>query len=245
MSTTSIIIPTYNGLELLQACVDSIRTYTQTNYEIIVVDNGSTDGTLHYCMNERIPFVSLPDNRGFPIACNAGLKVASGDELVLLNNDCTVTSNWLSNMLNCLYSAEDIGIVGPTTNYASGKQQVDLVFETMEEFQWIAYDLNQPDPSKWQQIDRLVGLCFVFRRSFMDQIGLLDEQFTPGHYEDDDYCYRARLAGYRLIMAGDVIIHHKGSASFRKQAIEEIEKLITINHQKFIDKWGVDPRNFI
>ena len=79
----------------------------------------------------------------------------------------------------------------------------------------------------------------------MDKIGLLDEQFSPGHYEDDDYCYRTRLAGYKLTIAGDAHVHHHGSASFKLHAPEQLAELPKINYQKFINKWGVAPREFI
>lgn len=239
MNATSIIIPSYNGRHLLMDCIYSIRKHTAPPYEIIVVDNGSGDGTADYCRQEQITFVSLPENRGFPYACNVGLKVASGDNLLLLNNDTIVSVNWLSNMLHCLRSKEDIGIVGPLTNYASGKQQIHM----LSNFDDMAQQLNRPDSNKWQTAQRLVGLCFLFKRELMEQIGLLDERFSPGHYEDDDYCYRARLAGFRLMIAGDVFIYHHGSASFGQK--DDLKQLIAANHQKFIEKWSVDPKVFI
>jgi GT2 family glycosyltransferase len=79
----------------------------------------------------------------------------------------------------------------------------------------------------------------------MDRIGLLDERFSPGHYEDDDYCYRSRQEGYRLMIAGDVLVHHHGSASFRKQGQEDLDRLVETNYRKYMDKWGVDPRSFM
>jgi GT2 family glycosyltransferase len=184
---TSIIIPSYNGKELVQSCVESIRKHTKEPYEIIVVDNGSEDRTIEYCLDEKITFVSLPMNVGFPGACNIGMKVASGDALLLLNNDVVVTENWLSNMLKCLCSSREIGIVGPCTNEVSGNQQVE----------------------------RLVGFCFLIKRELVERIGYLDEQFAPGYYEDDDYCHRAKQAGYELRIAGDVLVYHRGTASFK------------------------------
>jgi GT2 family glycosyltransferase len=245
MSLTSIIIPTYNGLPLLAECVEAIQKYTDVPYEIIVVDNGSIDGTTSFCKANHIRFLSLPENRGFPIACNYGMLLASGDNLLLLNNDVVVSHRWLTNLLHCLHSSSSIGIVGPVTNYVSGRQKVDVSYENLDEFHWMADAMNRSDRSKWQDVSRIVGLCFLFKRELMDRIGLLDERFSPGHYEDDDYCYRSRQAGYRLIIAGDVLVHHHGSASFRKQGQEELDRLVETNYRKFIDKWGVDPRSFM
>lgn len=242
MKKTSIIIPTFNGRELLKDCIYSIKRHTNEPYEIIVVDNGSSDGTVDICRQEGINFISLAYNIGFPAACNKGLKIATGDTLLLLNNDVIVTRNWLQNMLNCLNSETKIGIVGPLTNYASGKQQIDMPYTSLEE---MSNQLNEPDASKWLQVDRIVGLCFLFKRELMDRIGLLDERYSPGHFEDDDYCYRARNAGYTFRIAGDVFVFHHGSASFAKQDMSQVKHLIDTNKQKFMDKWGVDPTIYV
>lgn len=245
MSATSIIIPTYNGLPLLRECLQAIETYTDSPYEVVVVDNGSTDGTTDYCLKKPVTLLSLPENRGFPAACNVGMRASSGSELLLLNNDVVVSHGWLANMLSCLYSDSRIGIVGPLTNYASGKQQMELAYDGLDQFHQLAETLNRPDPQKWIKAKRIVGLCFLFKRELMERIGLLDERFSPGHYEDDDYCYRARLADYRLMIAGDTVVHHHGSMSFRKDGQEALDRLVQTNFHKFVDKWGIDPKGFI
>jgi GT2 family glycosyltransferase len=242
---TSIIIPSYNGKELLINCVKSIRDYTDLPYEIIVVDNGSNDGTVEFCLKEKITFISIANNRGFPAACNLGMRISSGDTLLLLNNDIVVSHNWLSNQLACLYSSEEIGIVGPYTNYASGKQMLPSNYDNIKQFHDEALKRNKPDSNLWQPIERIVGICFLIKRKLFEKIGYLDEQFSLGHYEDDDYCYRARQAGYKLMLAGDVIIHHYGSTSFHKLDPLKLQELIERNFIKFYIKWGVDPHQFI
>ncbi|MBP2002125.1 GT2 family glycosyltransferase [Paenibacillus shirakamiensis] len=242
---TSIIIPTFNGLHLLTSCVASIRKHTFTPIEIIIVDNGSTDGTAEYCVHEGLILVSLPTNIGFPSACNRGLKLASGDQIMLLNNDCLASPRWLSNLLTALYSAPEIGMVGPVTNYASGKQQVPISYRSSAEFEQFASLYNQPDASKWMETRRIVGLCLLMKRSTRIAIGLLDERFSPGHFEDDDYCYRAALQGYKMLICGDTFIHHEGSASFKAGHPEGWSDIVNQGRQRFIDKWGVDPHQFI
>jgi len=242
MKKTSIIIPTYNGRELLKDCIYSIKRHTDEPYEIIVVDNGSTDGTLDICRQEELSFISLAANTGFPAACNRGLKIASGDALLLLNNDIIVTRNWLGNMLKCLYSAEDVGIVGPLTNFASGRQQIGIPYTNIED---MTDRYNKPDSGKWMEIDRVVGFCFLFKRELMERIGLLDEQFSPGHFEDDDYCHRAKSAGYQLRVAGDVFIFHHGNSSFLQQDESKVKQLIESNRHRFISKWGFDPAIYV
>ncbi|GGF60023.1 glycosyl transferase [Paenibacillus albidus] len=245
MTRTSIVIPTYNGLDLLRSCVESIRACTAESYEIIVVDNGSGDGTDAYCRAEKIPFISLPGNRGFPGACNLGLLFASGDELLLLNNDVVVSQGWLTNLKAALYSAPNVGIVGPVTNYASGRQQIKTDYADLAGFHRAAALANRANPAKWQETKRLVGLCFLFKRELLDTVGLLDERFSPGHYEDDDYCYRARIKGYRLLIAGDCLVHHEGSASFKEVYRAGWHELLERNRRLFMEKWQVDPESFM
>lgn len=146
MTMTSIIIPTYNGLELLRTCVEAIRAYTETPYEIIVIDNASKDGTDTYCRTNNLTFISLPENRGFPVACNMGMQLASGDELLLLNNDVVVSQGWLRNLKAALYSAPDVGIAGPVTNYASGQQQVKTAYSDIPGFHAEARQANLKIP---------------------------------------------------------------------------------------------------
>jgi len=240
----SIIIPTFDRLDLLQACVASIREHTESEYEIVVVDNGSRDGTIDWCAAEKLAFVSLPANAGFPTACNKGLRLATGDTLVLLNNDTIVTARWLDNLLAALYSSPSVGMVGPVANYCSGKQQVKYSYDSFEEFQRIAAEVNRSNPEKWTKTDRLVGFCLAFRREVMERIGLLDERFAPGHFEDDDYCLRARLENFELLICHDCLIHHEGSASFKMDAAAQ-RRLIERNYRLFLEKWKIDPHVFI
>lgn len=245
MTHASIVIPTFNKLELLVRCVTSIRAHTGEPHEIVVVDNGSTDDTVNWCrMQGDINLLALPTNEGFPSACNRGLRLASGDTLVLLNNDTVVSPNWLGNLTRALYSSLDVGIVGPLANTASGTQQTPQAYGNLAEFAGFAQAFNAPDPVKWRHTLRLVGLCMAFRRDMYDRIGELDERFSPGHYEDDDYCYRARLAGFRLLICGDTLLHHEGSASFGENPQEQA-LLVVRNYRLFMDKWHVDPRGFI
>lgn len=247
MTLTSIVIPTYNGLPMLQQAVASIRTYTdpsQTPYELIVVDNASSDGTGSWCVQQGIRLISLPSNTGFPIACNKGLRLARGDQLLLLNNDVTVSASWLKGLLDTLHSDASIGMAGPVSNYVSGRQKVEHLCTTMEEFHCSAAEVYaRSEPA--QPILRLVGFCMLFKRELYDQIGELDERFSPGHYEDDDYCLRARMHGFTLMMCPHVFVHHQGSASFKRDAAAAVARLVETNRQRFVDKWKLDPAQFM
>ena len=100
---TSIVIVTYNQLGCTRACLDSIRFVTDEPYELIVVDNGSTDGTVEYLRScPDVKLIENPDNRGFPAAANQGIRASNGAQVLLLNNDVLVTTGWLRRMLDAL-----------------------------------------------------------------------------------------------------------------------------------------------
>ncbi|MBJ6363823.1 glycosyltransferase family 2 protein [Paenibacillus sp. GCM10012307] len=248
MQLTSIVIPSCDGLILLKGAVAAIRNFTcqeETPYEIIIADDGSRDGTAEWCREEGLRFVSLPYNSGFPAACNKGMRMASGEYILLLNHDVTVTVNWLANLHRALASECRIGMVGPVTNYASGRQQVEGSYTTMEEFQKLAVAVNTTDPDNWEETPRLAGLCLLFTRSFYDHVGDLDERFSPGYYVDDDVCFRARKLGYKLLICRDALIHHEGSVSFREHDQSHLQALLKRNRELFIEKWQVDLDHYI
>lgn len=213
-SLTSIIIPSYNGLHLLEPCIESIQRYTQVPYEIIVVDNKSADRTTDYCISNKITFISLSNNVAAPVACNKGFRIAAGEQLLLINNDVITSPRWLSNLLVALHSDERVGMVGPVmTNYTNSREQIKQNYSNIKRFQRIAEKTNHSDPTKWEVTERLVGSCMLFKRSMMKEIGMLNERFSPEHNEDNDYCYRARMRGYRLLMCKDTLVHHEGSTN--------------------------------
>lgn len=239
---TSIVILTYNNLEYTKQCIESIRKYTDKGtYEIIVVDNASSDETVQW-LNEQddIKKILNSKNQGFPKGCNQGIEVSTGDNVLLLNNDVIVTPNWLKNLTTALYSGEQIGAVGAITNSCSNNQAIQVNYKDYDELIAFAKRVNVSDPIRWKERIRLIGFCMLIKRNVVDKIGLLDERFTPGNFEDDDYSYRIRQAGYKLLLCKDSFIHHYGSTSFSKD-IEKYNKLLNTNKQKFKDKWGFDP----
>ncbi|MWV46854.1 glycosyltransferase [Paenibacillus sp. HJL G12] len=237
---TSIVIPSYNQAEYLARCIDSIETHTAEPYEIIVVDNGSTDETATYLgkRSGHLRFKRLENNRGFAGGVNQGLMMAKGDTIVILNNDTLVTPNWLTCMMRCLESDPLIGAVGPVTNYISGEQQIVVPYEHEEQMWEYAAARGGPDDTKWKQTDRLVGFCVLFKREVLEQIGYFDEGFRIGNYEDDDWIIRLRLCGLKLVIAGDSFIHHFGSVSMKNLGQEQFHAVHGHNELYYTGKWG-------
>lgn len=240
---TSIVILTYNQLEYTKECIESIRSYTNPDsYEIIIVDNSSEDSTREWLQEQKdIRTILNEENLGFPRGCNQGIEAASGDNILLLNNDVVVTESWLGNMLSALYSEETIGAVSCVTNRCSYNQTVPTNYSTLNEMQKYARNFNSLNPVKWEERLKLVGFCLLIRSSVIQKVGLLDELFTPGNYEDDDYSIRIRQAGYKLLLCKDTFIHHYGSVSFKGRGQDlRYQQLLNKNKQKFQKKWGFD-----
>lgn len=235
---TSIVIPTFNQLEYTRWCVASIRFFTTEPYELIVVDNGSSDGTREYLQTQKdIRPILNEMNGGFAKACNQGIRQAAGDFVLLLNNDTAVAAGWLRNMINCLESNPAIGIVGPRTNFAKGPQSLQVDYANMDEMFAFSCQFNaKPDPSKWFELEMAVGFCMLVKRQVIESVGLLDERFGIGFFEDDDYCRRVRLKEFRIMCAGDTFVHHFGSRSFIGNKIDR-DRLVQENWRKYAAKW--------
>ena len=246
---TSIIILSYNTLELMQLCIQSIHAHTEAGtYEIIVVENASTDGSAEWLKaQEDLVYIYNDENRGFPGGCNQGLTAATGRDLLLLNSDTVVTKDWLKNLRLALYSNARVGAVSCVTNYCSNSQQIEVPYERLEDMQAFAARHNASNPALWRKRATLVGFCYLFKREVFDKVGFLDERFSPGNFEDDDYSLRILQAGYDLLICQDTFIHHFGHGSFLKGGTEQemleklkrAEALVERNQALFQEKWRV------
>jgi GT2 family glycosyltransferase/trans-aconitate methyltransferase len=237
---TSIIILTYNNLIYNQICIDSIRKYTEEDtYEIIVVDNNSTDGTREWLKNQKDVFVILNnENVGFPKGCNIGIAASkSENDILFLNNDTVVTPMWLNNLKTCIYSDDKIGAVASITNNCSNYQSISVTYIDIQDMIPFAQANNVSSSKKWEEKSRLVAFCMLVKRDVLEKTGIMDERFTPGNFEDDDLCMRIIESGYKMMLCNDSFIHHFGSSSFNKDNTKFNNLLIT-NGKKFEDKWG-------
>lgn len=238
---TSIIIVTHNQLSYTHQCIESIQLYTDEPYELIFIDNGSTDGTPEYLKNISGAQVILnDDNLGFPAAVNQGIDKAKGSNIVLLNNDTIVTTGWLHHMLAALAEDEAIGLVGACSNNVSGPQQVPAGYAQLNELDGFAWDRGQALSGRITDLERLVGFCLLISCKVISEIGTLDEQFGVGMFEDDDYCRRARSAGYRTVIAEAAFVHHFASVTFKATGVH-FSQLMTDNQLKYEKKWT--PQN--
>lgn len=250
MNKTSIIILSYNTYEITKGCIESIRKFTAAgSYEIIVVDNASKDASAAWLKRQKdIKLIINKENKGFPGGCNQGMVAAEqGNDILLLNSDTIVTPNWLENLQKALYSAENIGAVSCVTNYCSNVQTIEASYSNYDELIQFAEKFNHSNPVLWEVRPRLVGFCYLIKNVAYQHVGLLDERFAPGMFEDDDYSIRLIMLGYRLLVCRDTFIHHYGSESFTKHRtpeeqvakIKAFNELLACNQKKISEKWQV------
>jgi GT2 family glycosyltransferase/SAM-dependent methyltransferase/glycosyltransferase involved in cell wall biosynthesis len=241
----SIVVVTYNNLALNRLCLESIARNTEyPNYEVIVVDNASADGTPAYLKHvaSRFPNVSVilnAENLGFAKANNQGIGRALGEYIVLLNNDTIVPPGWLTRLLRYLDDPQ-VGLVGPVTNFVGNEAKIDVPYTRYTEFETFARDYTTAHEGLVADIHMLAMFCIAMRRETYVKVGQLDEQFGLGMFEDDDYSHRVRESGLRVICAADIFIHHVGQASFKKLIRSgTYDELFDRNKGLFEAKWGI------
>ena len=225
-------------------CLDSIYAKTGApEFEVIVVDNASSDGTPGFLRTyaETKPNLKLilnSTNLGFSRGNNQGAANAAGDYLVFLNNDVVVTMGWLSTLTAYLKDPQ-VGMVGPVTNSSGNECQIHVGYDDLDGLDEFAERYTRENQGRSSDIRMLPFQCVAMRKSLYEEIGPLDERFGIGMFEDDDYALRVARKGYRILCAEDVFIHHWGSASFSKMIYTEYWDLFKANLEKFEDKWGI------
>jgi GT2 family glycosyltransferase len=242
----TIVVPCFGQLEHTRRCVEALARHTRTPWELVAVDNGSTDGTPGFLRGlgagaaSRVEVITNPENRGFPAACNQGLAAARGDYLVLLNNDAIVTHAWLDQLIALAESDARIGMAGPMTNYASPPQLVpDATYADLADMDRFARSWRAEHRGRWFRASKLSGFCLLIKRAAYEAVGGLDERFGLGLFDDDDLSLRVRQAGFDLVVAMDLFVHHSGSRTFAGAGIDQAA-LLAENLAKFEGKWGPD-----
>lgn len=239
----SIVIVTYGNRDLNRLCLESVFARTEwPRYEVLVVDNGSSDGTPELLAglaraHETLRVIALPANRGYPAACNLGLAAAAGDPLVLLNNDTVVTRGWLTALRRHLTASRELGMVGPVTNAIANEARIEVGYEGLEELpRWASAWVSEHDGES-VSIGMLAFFCVALRRAAFQDVGPLDERFGLGLFEDGDYNRRLRARGWEVRCVRDAFVHHWQNASFRRLGKEAYFALYEENRRKFEEKW--------
>ena len=243
----SILILAYNRLEKTRRCVESVLAHTAgIEYELILLDNGSTDGTLEYFKQ-----ISYPHKKIIHISKNLGAAYSTltisvddfGRFVCFLANDLIVTPNWLHNLLTCIKSDDRIGIANPVSSNTSNLQCVEFPYKTEREMQQKARQFNRSDPRKWEDRQRLITLGTLIRKEVLLAGGwpLSDAGFFHD-FGDDDMTFAIRRLGYRTVLAGDTWICHDHDLRHGEgKDPAEFQKSIQIGRENFQEKYfGVD-----
>jgi GT2 family glycosyltransferase len=218
MAFASVIIPVWNGIDDLPACLAALADQSHTTLEIIAVDNASTDGSANWIATHypAVRLIRNPHNLGFGGACNAGMAQAKGDLLVLLNQDTIVRREWLAALVSVMEENAEIGIAGSKALYPDGTiQHAGGTIDVRGASAHLGY--RQEDEGRFDRladVEYVTGASLALRRTLYQQIGGFDPGFSPAYLEDVDLCWRARAAGWRVVyVPQSVLVHNERSVA--------------------------------
>ncbi len=243
--TVSICIVTWNGLGLLKKCIASIIENTHyPNYQILVYSNACTDGTVAYLKelavnNDNVTPIFATTNEVFVKPNNKMMRFFPKNDVILLNNDTEVMTNWLLELHRAAYASKKIGIAGSKILYPDGRlQEYGAELYAHGGGQNIGKGEN-PNQVLYQvpKVTGYVSGCAMYiKRSTIDKIGFFDERFHPCYYEDSDYCYTAAEQDIQTVVTPYSIIYHKEGATAGQNTDAGFKRYQAINRDKFIKK---------
>lgn len=216
----SIIILNWNTKELLEKCLENLYKFTnKEDFELIIVDNGSKDGSVDYIKTIECKKIFNPENVGFAAGVNQGIRAAEpSNDVLLLNSDAIVQGGWLNELYKTLENNKEkgCGLVGSLGN--NGNHQFKEQFK------------------EDTAVFNLYFYCVLISRPIINSIGLLDERFKVGNFEDIDYCVRARLIRGICFVSVNSLVLHEPHQSFKKNNVDDF-KVFQENAKVFEDKW--------
>lgn len=253
----SVVLPVFNAPVDVAQCLDSVRRHLGGDRcELIIINDASAAETSALLRGfvrdfdehptsrdtESVPPLNPPfirlvehaENQGYLHSANEGLELASGDVIVLLNSDTTIPTGFAERVLACFASDEKIGVASPVASHCGlfsipmkpGLEAKDV--DVMDAF-------LRPHRPDYPTVILPDGFCFCLRKSVIQQIGLFDERYHPGYYEETDFGMRARQVGWKTVLIDNLYVYHKAQASFGANRNQE---LVQRNETLFNELWG-------
>jgi GT2 family glycosyltransferase len=214
----TVVIPNWNGERFLKLCLNSLRDQSFRDFETLLVDSGSTDGSLGFVAESfpEVKTIALGENRGFSGAVNAGIRASETELVALLNNDTEQNPGWLEALVRAAEDHPEAGLFASKLVDFHDRRLLDGAGDAMR-LSGLPYRLGhgERDRGRFDVPGYVFGACAaaaLYRRSLFDEIGLFDEDFVS-YCEDGDLSFRAQLAGYRCFYVPGSVVYHMGSAS--------------------------------
>lgn len=230
-----IIIPVWNQLEFTKDCIESVFSKTNFRFHLIVIDNASDRPTRDYLKKlardkkDTVTLLKNEQNLGFIKAVNQGIKQSTAAYTCLLNNDTQVSEGWLGEMVRVAEAKTNIGIVNPNSNTLGRKPKRG------ESLEAIAIKLKSCS-GQHSELAWATGFCMLIKRKVIQEIGLFDEIYGMGTFEDADFCKRAQRSGHISVCAKAAYVYHREKRSFIK--FKNFDQDFERNRQIFFRKWG-------
>ena len=217
MQEVSVIIPNYNGKAYLETCLDALRVQTLGELPVLLVDNGSTDGSLELVRDQYpwVRLISLPENYGFCKAVNEGILLAKTPYVILLNNDTQVLPDFAEQLLRGIKARPRAFSCAAQMIQFHDHSRLDGAGDFYNALGWAFARGQGRSPARYRREDRIFAACAgaaIYRRPYLQQIGLLDEAHFA-YLEDLDLGYRARIAGYENWYLPQAKVYHVGSGT--------------------------------
>lgn len=215
----SVIVLNWNGKHFLRECFDSLRSQTFKDFDIILVDNGSTDSSVEYVRQEfpEVRVIALNHNAGFAGGNNVGIRASTGEYVALLNNDTKAHPRWLEALKTALDAHPDVGFCASKIVLYDQPGVIDSagdLFYTCGVGE--KRGRSETDRGQFAQLQPVFGACAaaaLYRRSMLEDVGLFDEDFFA-YAEDVDLSFRAQLAGYQCLYVPEAVVYHHLQGSF-------------------------------
>jgi hypothetical protein len=222
----SVVIVNWDGKADLAHCLASLAQQTFRSFETIVVDNGSTDGSVEMVRHDhpQVQLIALPENTGFSVANNLAIEKARGRYIALLNNDAFPQLDWLEHLYRALENYPQVGFCASKVLRCPEGEVIDSVGDTFSIVgRALKLGSGQRDRGQFEGPRFVFGAAAAaaaYRRSMLKEIGLFDEDFSPANLEDVDLSFRAQLAGYRCLYVPQAVAHHRVSATLQRRSAE-------------------------